>query len=78
MHSFWNASDRSCGWVGAPVGPRENMAVEIVAVELGVLVGALLLPAVEDFDGAWVEVDGPSGGAGFASCLVEFVADRDE
>ena len=31
MHSFWNASDRSCGWVGAPVGPRENMAVEIVA-----------------------------------------------
>ena len=39
------------------VGPSEDMAVGVVAVELGILVLTVLPPGVQDVDGSWVEVD---------------------
>ena len=53
----------------------EDVAVGVVAVELGVLVFTVLAPGVQDFDGARVEVDRSPGGTGLASRFVEFVAD---
>jgi hypothetical protein len=52
--------------------------IEISAIELGVFSEALLSPFAEYFDGPGVEVDRPARCAGFAACLVQLVADRDE
>jgi hypothetical protein len=73
-----NASESSCGWVGVPSGRAEHMTVGVVGVEIRILVFTVLPPGVQDLDGARVEVDRASGGVGFASRFVEFVADRHE
>ena len=52
-------------WVSRlSVGSGEDVTVGIVAVELGVLVGALLSPGVEDVERARVEVDRLGGRCG--------------
>ena len=60
---------------GGPVGPAEHAAVEVTSVEIGVLVGSLFAPTLQDTDGGGVEVDAAAGGARLASGLVEVVAD---
>lgn len=64
--------------LSAELGAGEDVAIGVAAVELRILGLAVLAPGVEDFDGARVEVDRSSGGAGLASRCVEFVADRHE
>jgi hypothetical protein len=60
------------------VGSAEDAGVEIAAVELCVLAGAVLAPAAKHVHGGGVEVDAATRGPRLAAGLVELVADRHE
>jgi hypothetical protein len=60
------------------VGASEDMAVGVVAVELGILVLTVLPPGVQDFDGPRVAVDRPARRAGLPPRFVEFEAEGHE